>query len=74
MSIKELFKKRDNANKNAKRIRAKLIALQGTNYNPRVRPEFWEQVARDYENEIIAERKESDLQRLAGSGIMTHRY
>jgi hypothetical protein len=50
--ILELEQKRKAALKNAARQRRKQILAQGTNKFVRVRPEFWEQVARGYADEI----------------------
>lgn len=53
--LEELLDKRDGAIRNARRQRARLLA--NPDYNQQVRPEFWEQVARDYAKQIHEERQ-----------------
>ena len=55
--IQDLIKKRNNAIKNMNRQKRKMALARHTRKDIRVRPEYWEQVARDYSREIAKLKK-----------------
>lgn len=55
--LQDQIKKRDRAIANAKRQRRKMKLSKHTKKEARIRPEFWEQVARDCSREITRLRK-----------------
>lgn len=55
--IQDLIEKRDKAIRNMKRQKLSSILARHTRRDIRVRPEYWEQVARDYSREIARLKK-----------------